>query len=92
MFDELPQLWGVVGQDDQLGLAEAQSLECLSVAEHVLARLDDQLESVVDVLHRLFLFIFVLFESVDGRYRPECANNAMKNGQKNGANLRNPSW
>ena len=51
----LPQLRRVVGQDDQLGLALSQSLECLSVAQDVLAGLDDQLESAVDALHGLFL-------------------------------------
>jgi hypothetical protein len=49
-------LRGVVGEEDELGLALTQRLQGLSVAQDVLARLDDQLESVVDALGVLFLF------------------------------------
>lgn len=55
-----PQLWRVVGQDDKLGFAVSQRLQCLSVAEHVLAGFDDQLEPVVNALHGFFLFILFL--------------------------------
>ena len=61
----LPQLWGVVGQDDQLGLALSQSLQSLSVAQDVFTRLDDQLESVVDALHGLFLHTSQVKSSTD---------------------------
>ena len=50
-----PQRWSVVGDDDELRLALAQSLERLSVAEHVLTALHDQRQPRVDALYRLFL-------------------------------------
>jgi hypothetical protein len=55
-FDWLPQLRSVVGEKDELGLALTQRLQGLSVAQDVLAGLDDQLESVVDTLGIFFLF------------------------------------
>lgn len=55
----LPQLWGVVSQNDQFGFAVSQGFQRLSVAQHVFTGFDDQLESVVDTLHGFFLFIFL---------------------------------
>ena len=42
------ELGGVVGQNDQLGLALAELANGLAIAQVVLAGLDDQLEAGVD--------------------------------------------
>lgn len=47
----------VVGDDDQFGLAAAESLESGLVAQSVLARLHDQSQSGVDVLRILLGFL-----------------------------------
>jgi len=52
----LPQGRRVVGDDDELGLALAQRLERLAVAEHVLATLHHQRQPSVDALDRLLRF------------------------------------
>lgn len=50
-----PELWGIVGQDDELSLTVAQSLQSLSVTEHILSGLNNQLEAIVNALHGFFL-------------------------------------
>lgn len=51
----LPEMGSVVGDDDQLGLSLAESLQGLLVAQAVLAGLHDQSQTSVDALQSLFL-------------------------------------
>jgi len=52
-----PQGGGVAGDEDQFGLALAQSLEGLLVAQAVLAGLHHQSQTGIGALQRLLLFL-----------------------------------
>merc|ERR1712142_7435 len=52
-----PELWSVVGQDDEFSLALSQVLEGLFVSKVVLAALHNQLKASINTLHLLFLFL-----------------------------------
>lgn len=54
--DFLPEMGSVVGNDDQLGLALAEGLQGLLVAQAVLAGLHDQSQTSIDALQSLFLW------------------------------------
>lgn len=45
-----PQVWGVVGDDDQLSLALTKGLQGLFVAQAILSRFHDQSQAGVDGL------------------------------------------
>lgn len=47
---------GIVGNDDQLGLALAEGLQGLLVAQAKLAGLHDQSQTSIDALQSLFLW------------------------------------
>ena len=54
-MEELPEGRSVVGNDDQLSQASSEGLQCLLVAEHVLAGLHDKSQTGIDVVRCLFL-------------------------------------
>ena len=53
----LPERWGIIGNDHQLGLSHSQCFEGLFVAQLEFARFHDQSQSAVDRLNCLLLFL-----------------------------------
>jgi len=59
LYLRLPQGWGVIGDDDQLGLSIPQGLDSLLVAKHKLTRLHNQSKSGVDGLIGFLCFLIL---------------------------------
>lgn len=55
----IPERRGVVGNDHQLSLASSQGLQCLLVAQDILARFHDQCQAGIDVVCGLFLQLHI---------------------------------
>ena len=69
----LPEGWGVVGDDNELGFALTQCLQGLLVAQEVLARLHHQSQPGIDVLRRLFLQVIYAQKSECNGQQTSCA-------------------